>query len=117
MSDSYQELLDFVAKSCGGEAILGIVFGDCRDLLCTSQSEIPFQHWEVIPEPGKFYSIEDARPFLVDFSFEDGPSFVPAINAWTENCVIVVVLYDDSTWLASVPRHPVEHVPFMIGGG
>jgi hypothetical protein len=39
-----------------------------------------------------------------------------AVNVWTSKHVILVVQYDGSTALESVPRNPVDHEPTMPGG-
>jgi hypothetical protein len=66
---------------------------------------------------GVAMSWEAAREYL-DYRYSTGYGGVDchAIYAWTANHVILVVQYDGSTRLVSVPRNPTNVMPEIPGG-
>lgn len=55
----------------------------------------------------------------IDYEF-DGGYGAPECNAvwaWTKSWVIHIVQYDGATWPAAIPRHPIDIMPTMEGGG
>lgn len=74
-----------------------------------------------VPEDmrGKVLSWTDAAPLMHGWEFNTGygaPNTY-AVCVWTNRHVIFVSQYDGATWLHRVPRHPIEHIPDMPGGG
>ena len=108
-------------SAAGDEVIQGIVIG-------------AFGWGEISDEPGEAYAEEgrsvplgmrgcvlpweQARP-LLDYSYSTGfgAPQCHAVTAWTATKAIFVGTYDGSTYVASVPRHPEAHEPYMVGGG
>ena len=67
---------------------------------------------------GEILIWNDAQEYL-DYEFSDGYGAprCQAVYAWTKDKVIAIGTYDGSTWVYSIPRHPVAIMPQMQGGG
>lgn len=107
---------DELLEELQGEAIEGIVFGAYGwDGYCEEDLEKPI--------PLKFrekpLNWNQALPLLEGWSFDGGygAPHCYAVYVWTRTRVIFVRTYDGSTSLTSVPRHPCEGAPHLVGGG
>ena len=91
-----------------GGPIVGVV-------VAMSRHFNPYEEGARDPQP--VYSWQEVRP-LLDYEYDHGfgGTDCHAITAWTADKVLFVVEYDGSTWVASVPRNPITHVPAMFGG-
>lgn len=66
---------------------------------------------------GRVLSWDEAKPML-DYEFDRGYG-APGCNAitvWTNTNIHFVTQYDGSTGLDSIPRSPVDYMPYMPGG-
>lgn len=71
-----------------------------------------------VPPIGKVLTLEQAMPYFEGWSFngDHGALDCFAVQIFTDRQIMTVTQYDGATWLAGVPRHPVEGViPSMEG--
>jgi len=96
------------------EEVEAVVIGEMGDGDYGSEG-VP--HYEAMPR-GKILSWKEAAPWL-DYDFDDsfGAPRCNAVYAWTKNWVIAIGTYDGSTWPYAIPRHPIDIMPGMQGGG
>lgn len=99
---------DQILAVAGDEPILRIVVKNVKENDYASWGE----------ETSQLYIWEEVAPSL-DYEYNAGYGGVEchAITAWTESKVIFVGVYDGSSWVTSVPRHPMPHMPHTVGGG
>lgn len=107
---AYDELMGFLED---GEYVERVVFG-------------PFG-WDPEPEKGRpvpidkigiVLTLEEAKLYMFGWNFFGGYG-APNCHAtyvWTNTRVIWVTQYDGSTSLSSMPRNPVDCIPYMPGG-
>lgn len=111
--NAYEELLAALEP---GEEVRGIVFGNWGG---TGYPAEKLAYCEPPDRPvpvdarGRVLSLEEARPYMVGWSFDGGHGTAEcyATWVWTDRRVIWVHEYDGSTHLSWMPRHPIECTP------
>lgn len=84
---------------------------------------VVFGRWErrdgrqLVPEDlqGKPLSIDEAAPLMRGWSIEGWGASCAPMHVWTDRRVLFVASYDGTTYLDSVPRHPIDWAPLMCG--
>ena len=107
-------LKDWILKSADGEPVEAVVLGEMGWGDYNSEN-VP--NYEQQPR-NKVLTWEEALPWI-SYNFDSGYG-APGCNAayaWTKTKVIFVSTYDGSTRPCVIPRHPVDCVPSMPGGG
>lgn len=100
-----------ILEAAGGEPIEAIVVSKVKE---NNYHSI----WSLRDEPCEVEQWEDVAE-LLDYTYDTGYGGVEchAITAWTPTRVLFVGCYDGSSWVQSVPRNPIKHVPITVGGG
>lgn len=111
--NAYDELMAMLEE---GEHVEAIVFGDWGGFI-----DDPFDdEGQPIPPThrGVPLSLEQARPFMLDWSFNGGfgSPDCHAAYIWTNTHVIWVAEYDGATGLNYAPRAPSVCKPLLSGG-
>lgn len=118
---------DDILQEAGGAGIEGIVFGawgwGSLPLMVDQDGAVEYEYDEIAkPIPvdfrGRVLTWEEAEPFLKNWSCYGGYGSPDcyAITVWTAHLVMFIVQYDGSTRICSVPRNPIDHIPYMPGG-
>ncbi len=118
--DNYkQDILD----ALHGETVEAIVIGaweqSAYSLRNNGWNDRSGRNPEAIKEiTGKVITWEEAEKWL-DYMYDGGYGGEDChpVTIWTATRVLFCGLYDGSTWVTSVPRHPIEHNPEFVGGG
>ena len=106
-------LKQWIEEEAKGEPIEGVVIGEMGWGGFGSE-KVPM--YKECPK-NVLLAWEEAVPFI-SYEFDDGfgAPECQAVTAWTRSKVISVSQYDGSTSVYSLPRHPIDHEPNMVGG-
>ena len=124
MPNAWKELQEFLL---GDEEVEAIVFGAWGWGYAPDDDEEDWEAGYDEPKPppvpyekrGKVLSADEAKEYMDGWEF-NGSYGAPdsyATYIWTNERVIWVTQYDGATWLSSAPRHPIDMMPEMPGGG
>ena len=105
MRDAYQELRSMLEED---EKVEAIVFGPAST-----------DWWRDRPKDppvGRVLTLEEAEPYMRGWEARGGYgiAMVFPFYAWTDRSVLFIAEYDGMTWIAKVPRNPVECEPELI---
>lgn len=118
---AYKELIEYLDSD---ENVEGIVFGAWGWGSIVADKFTPGfgEPNDPLPVPadlrGKVLTLKQAKKYMATWSFDNGfgsPECY-ATCVWTNKRVIWVTQYDGSTGLDSMPRNPVNFIPYMPGG-
>lgn len=104
------------------ETVEHVVFGYWRGDKDLHQYELDNEDgYQVVPTDllGVVLPWSEARQHMTGWRIAGGfgGAHTHALTAYTESRVFSVCVYDGATWLVSVPRNPVPHMPELHGGG
>ena len=120
-TNAFEELTAFLED---GEVVESIVFGGWRGN--TPYNDEPYEEGYGETDPplipydkrAVVLSFEEAIPFMKAWQFDGGYGGANtfATTIWTNQRVIIVGVYDGSTWLEGIPRNPCPDWPRLCGG-
>ncbi len=106
-------LYQWLEAESEGASIEAVVFGEMG---WHGYNEEPYTVPGLIPK-GILLTLEQAMPWLsIKFDSGYGSPGCPAMYAWTAKHVYLIVQYDGTTSITSVPRDPTATIPTMPGG-
>ena len=102
-----------ILKEANNEKIEVIVIGEI-EIDEFVRKYVPYHCYTNYPK-FKVLTWEEAEKYL-DYEYLDGIFDCHSFTAWTKSKVIFTSQYDGNITICSLPRNPVNHIPFKPGG-
>lgn len=108
-----ENLKQWILDTAEGEAIEAVVIGEMG---WGNYGHDAVKNYSQMPK-GKLLTWDEAEKWI-DYEFDSGYGApgCQAIYAWTANKVIAISAYGGATSCYSIPRNPIDVMPFMEGG-
>ena len=104
-----------IERMVGEEEILGVTYVPGLNPGGYPWDDETPPHWRDARPAAVLRSWEEARP---DFLYQYPAGFgCHSVYIWTASRVLLTGIYEDSTWLESVPRNPQACEPHAVGVG